>query len=332
MSKKKRTKYLIILLSLLTSIGIAQDFHLSQFEASPMHMNPAMTGMFKGSYRLSMHQRNQWMSVISNPFLTSALSFDTKFKKFNAGAYLINYRAGTGGFNSMNLILSGAYDYSFKENPYHHIAFGVQGGLIHKNVNMNNLSFEDQYEASNGGSFSLPSSENFSNSSTIMPEANAGLMYYYSNSAKKFNPFVGFSAFHLTEPKESFFSSDNKLPRRYLAHAGAKININERFQFLVHSTGMRQKNVDELMFSWIGYYYMKEQDIYLLYGTTRRTNDDAMIAQLGLKYGKFTYRLSYDVNTSSLSTISNGRGGFEISIVYISNKVDPNPVRSCPDL
>ncbi len=311
--------------------GFSQDLHLSQFESSPQYLNPAMTGMFNGDYRINAHHRSQWRSIASKPFTTSALSFDMPLKKMKVGAFVLNNRAGAGGYNVLNFVLSGAYDFAFKKNPHHHISAGAQIGVIHKSVNMEKLYFQTQYNSSNGGSFNtdLPSGEIFTNASIVLPESNIGLLYYFSNTQKRINPFLGFSVFHLTEPNESFFNVYNKLPRRYLAHAGLKININEKLQFLVHSLAMKQANDVEIINSFLVNYYLKPSDVFLLAGTTYRSKD-AAIAHLGLKYGNYTYRFSYDINTSALNAISNGKGGFELSVVYIMKKQIPNPVVACP--
>lgn len=311
----------------------AQDLHLSQYESSPQYLNPAMTGMFSGDFRINAHHRSQWRSIATKPFNTSTISFDMPYKKIKAGAFILNNRAGAGSYNVLHFVLSAAYDHSFKKNPYHHIAAGAQLGVIHKSVNMDKLYFSTQYNSSNGGSFDtdLSSGETFSNASIILPESNAGLMYFYSNVQKRINPFIGFSAFHLTEPNESFFGVENKLPRRYLFHAGTRININEKIHFLVHSLAMQQTNDREIVNSLLVNYYFNSSDVFLLAGTTYR-NKDAVIAHLGINYGNYTYRFSYDINTSTLSAISNGKGGFELSVVYIMKKPVPNPVIACPRL
>jgi type IX secretion system PorP/SprF family membrane protein len=316
---------------LLSFSFYAQDLHLSQYESSPQYLNPAMTGMFNGDYRINAHHRSQWRSIATKPFNTSALSFDMPYKKIKAGAFILNNRAGAGSYNVLNFVLSAAYDYSFKKNPHHHIAAGIQAGVIHKSVNMEKLYFSTQYNSSNGGGFNtdISSGEIFSNASIILPEANIGLMYFHSDVRKKINPFLGFSAFHLTEPNESFFGVVNKLPRRYLLHAGARINISEKLYLLMHSLAMQQTNDRETVNTFLANYYLKSSDVLLLAGATYRSRD-AVIAHTGIKYGHYTYRFSYDINTSSLSAISNGKGGFELSVIYIIKKPIPNPVVSCP--
>lgn len=314
-----------------TSNLFSQDLHLSQFESSPQYLNPAMTGMFNGDYRINAHHRSQWRTIATKPFNTSALSFDMPLQKMKVGAYVLNNRAGAGSYNVLNFLLCGAYDFSFKKNPYHRFAAGAQIGVIHKSVNLEKLYFSTQYNSANGGSFNtdLPSGEIFTNASIVLPESNVGLMYYHANTRARINPFLGFSLFHITEPNESFFGVLNKLPRRYLAHGGMKINMNEKLQFLIHSLGMQQSNDREILNSLLINYYLKSSDVFLLAGATYR-NKDAAIAHLGFQYKNYTYRFSYDINTSTLSAISNGRGGFELSVVYIMRKPIPNPIVSCP--
>ncbi len=329
----KRIVLLLFLLSFATKYAGAQDAHLSQYEASPMYLNPAMTGMFEGDYRFNVHYRNQWPNLVTKPFVTTAMSFDMPYKKVKIGAFVLNSRAGAGSYNVLNIVFSAAYDYSFKNYPNNHVAGGIQVGAIQKSVNMNNLYFDNQYSNNNGGSFdpTMSSGENYSSTNILLPEANIGMLYNYSNPESRINPFLGFSVLHLTQPNESFYGGENKLPRRYILHGGVKININERFQLGTHILSMQQTNAKELTISLLGYYYFRDSDTYLLLGATFRKND-ASIINTGLKYGNFTYRISYDVNTSALQTITNGRGGFELSIVYIMKKINANPLKSCPRL
>ena len=323
---------MFLLLPFVSLTMNAQDFHLSQYDASPMLINPALTGGFKGDLRAVLHHRSQWASIISNPFRSTAISVDSKLDKFNIGGYILHSTAGTGNFTASNFILSGSYDYRFKGKPHNHITLGAQAGAILKSVDFNKLTFEDQYDPANGGSFINTSAESAGLSSKALPDVNVGFMYYYTNTTKKINPFIGASAYHLTRPNEGLLGGMSRLPIRYNANTGIKVNINKKFQFLAHAIWMKQENVEEIMFGWKGYYYLESKDAFATYGIIRRTNDDAVIGHIGLKYGQYQYRISYDFNTSNLQTVSNSRGGFEISIIYTSHKVNPTPKRTCPDL
>ena len=77
----------------------AQDLHFSQFQASPLNHNPALTGIFNGDKRFSASYRNQWFSVPVD-YLTFSGSYDMKFRPdgarsfWSAGAVFNYDRAG----------------------------------------------------------------------------------------------------------------------------------------------------------------------------------------------------------------------------------------------
>src|SRR4026208_572177 len=70
-------KLLLTLLSLASviTVSLAQDPNFSQFFASPLTLNPALTGKFNGLFRVAGNYRNQWPSI-SNAFITSTASVD----------------------------------------------------------------------------------------------------------------------------------------------------------------------------------------------------------------------------------------------------------------
>lgn len=323
--------FLICLLS--GKIMTAQDFHLSQYDAPPMFLNPAMTGMFDGKYRIHGHYRTQWMAVATKPFTTTGLSFDMPIKKFGAGIQIFNYRAGVGNYNAFSALLSVGYDLVFDKKKNHHLAVGIQGGIVQKSVNVDKLSFGNQYTSANGGGFDtgIPSGEVFTNTNFMIHDINAGLLYYFAKDNSRLNPFIGFSAFHLTQPTETFFSSSNKLPLRYYTHGGVKVNINEKIQLLPKFIYMKQINDQELTATLLLHYFLKNSDTYLIFGPTYR-NKDAAIIEAGIKKGSYTARVSYDINTSKLKEVSNHRGGFEISLTYVARRNKPNPLANCPRL
>ncbi|HYK55270.1 MAG TPA: type IX secretion system membrane protein PorP/SprF, partial [Flavisolibacter sp.] len=53
----------------------AQDPNFSQFFASPLTLNPALTGKFDGAFRVAGNYRNQW-PTINNAFTTATVSVD----------------------------------------------------------------------------------------------------------------------------------------------------------------------------------------------------------------------------------------------------------------
>lgn len=313
--------------------GFCQDFHLSQYDAATFYMNPALTGKFAGDHRAHLHYRNQWASLNIKPFITTAISYDKPSGKNSGfGIMLLNDRAGLGSYNVLNLLLSGSYDLSLFINKPHRIAAGVHAGFISKSVNMDNLYFHNQYSSSGGGIFntSLASGEEsfLSGKNVFLPEINAGILYYYSSVKSRLNPFAGFSAFHLTSPQESFYGVRNKLPRRYLFHVGLRINITGNLQLFPKFLIMRQVNAGENDYGMDLNYYLPSSRTWIIAGIMYR-NRDALSAVTGVRYGKFLYRFSYDINVSTLKEYSNGRGAYEFSVTWITGKIKNIPPSPC---
>ena len=312
----------------------AQDFHLSQYDAAHLYLNPALTGMFNGDYRAGGHFRSQWAAVATKPFVTTMLSYDMPKDRFGVGGYIMNSRAGSGGFNVLNFLLSGAYEITTDPKFYNHLSVGLQLGFIHKYFNYSKYLFDNQYsntfinDNGNRGGFdgSLPNGEegSFENRSVLMPEANMGVYYYNTNDQITVTPFGGFNLLHILSPKEEFLiktegSKDNRLPRRLVIHSGLKIYATDQITVVPNILFMRQANNNEFKFGVLGYYKLKDSETELIFGPSYR-NKDAVIIHLGMIHKDFIYRVSYDINTSSLNTVSNYRGGFEISIIYQKRK------------
>lgn len=329
---------------LFVNKSYSQDFHLSQFDAFAQYLNPAMTGSFNGDFRVNVHTRSQWAKVIQNPYFTTGVGFDVpqllalqrspSLRSLKLGAYILNERAGTGKFNVFNFAISAAKDFSLNDN--NRITAGLQLGFINKSVDFNALNFGSQYTTKDKGGFDMNTSsgEVFSNASTAMPDINLGVLYYFTKEQSLFIPFFGIAAFHLTQPKEDFLNSTNKLPRRFNAHGGTKINYSKYHQVNIHFLVMQQtSNVRELQGNVMGMSFLKGRDDFcLLYGFGYRNanNQDAGIIHMGLKYGDITGRVSYDINISDLKTFSNGQGGFEFSLIYVRSKPIIIPPTTCP--
>ncbi|MFT6924302.1 MAG: type IX secretion system PorP/SprF family membrane protein [Crocinitomicaceae bacterium] len=335
-------KILFIGLFGLGSFGSqAQDAHLSMYDAAPIFLNPAMTGVFQGDWRLHAQYRTQWKAVNYKPYTTALISFDAPVKKWGFGAQISNFRAGLGNYNAFNGTVSAAYTTSIDKSKNHNISFGIQGGLTQKSVEHQLLSFNNQYTTNNGGEFNtaVDPSENFAAQSVILPNVNAGFLYFYAKQESRLNPFIGFSAFNLTQPKETFTGIDNRLPMRFYGHAGTRINITETFYLLPKVLYMQQLKFGELTFAVDAGYYLKGSDLYLLAGAIYRnsgtftvSNADAMVVSIGAKMDSFIAKVGYDVNISSLATVSNGRGGIELSFTYMKQKKKPKTEKICPRL
>lgn len=322
----KTTKYFIgisILLSALLFNKIyAQDHHFSQFDATNQALNPALTGMSWGNdfaWRANTSYRSQWRGVSTKPFNNQLLGFDMPYKGFGIGGYLLNNRSGAGFLNTLNFMLGGAYEITIDPKNEHNLFGGLQIGIFNRSIRVDNLIFDSQYSYASGSYESeIASGEPIENKSLVRFDANLGFYYKYKKSTLKVSPHGGFSLFHVTMPNESFTSEKSKLPIRWVFTGGCDYLINSQLMLQPNLLFMSQSKASEFVLSTILYYQIKNTPYHTVTGLAYR-NKDALIIHLGLKYNQCVYRISYDINTSYLKSYTNGKGGFELSIIYVKN-------------
>lgn len=305
----------------------AQDFHLSMWETAAISVNPGLTGMYDGIYRGHLQHRSQWGSLVAKPFMTENFTAERNFKQYGAGLSLLNYRAGSGNFNTLSLYASGGYEVSIDPGKFHHLFCGVQIGIIQNSININNLTFDNQFSISNGGGFdpNLPSNENFTRTTAIAPDVNFGVHWtmqkrrnYFTSYVYKtstYTPYAGVSMFHLTQPKLVLMNYKNQVYRRFLFYGGCRYKINSEIGVDPNIMVQTQGRVTEVMFGTHGYYYYQPYKIYGMLGVHYRTKD-ALILSIGALKDEYALKFSYDINTSKLKAYSSGRGAFEISFTY----------------
>jgi type IX secretion system PorP/SprF family membrane protein len=323
----------------LTLVSRAQDPNFSQFFASPLTMNPALTGKFDGVFRMAGNYRNQWPSI-NNAYITGTASVDMGILKnripegdqFGIGIMGFTDRAGNGALTSNYGALSVAYHKSLDENSFHQLGAGFQGTYMNKRLNSSKIVFQDQLTPFG---FTGVSSETFAGQQLNLNyfDLNAGV--FYNGSTNGYNNFyLGASMYHINRPKETFQQGGNfTLATRTTIQAGGKIPIGSyNFIHLAANHSMQAKAHNTIVGGSFSLNVNNDEEnptnVYL--GSWYRFGD-AVIPYMGLEFGEWHFGASYDVNTSQLKTASNARGGIEISLIYIKKYVDPNMRKlNCP--
>ncbi|RZK18091.1 MAG: type IX secretion system membrane protein PorP/SprF [Pedobacter sp.] len=306
------------------------DPHFSQYYAYPLWLNPALTGVIDGDYRASVNFKQQW-GALNNSFLTGGASFDMAPKKnFAFGATVLNQRAGELDFNYLTALVSGSYRLRFGFEGLQMISFGLQAGIINRSFDFSQGRFGNQFNPISGYDGGLMSGETFQSQSSLVPDVNAGIMYFDGNPNKGVNVFLGASAAHLTRPTDRFSGTDSRIPVRFTAHGGARVRASELLDIVPNALVMYQGNTNEIS---LGAYAQLNvnQSSNILFGGNYRVKD-AAIAFVGLQLRNMVFGLSYDVNTSSFSRASNSNGGLELSISLIGRNGIIGPNFFCPRL
>lgn len=330
---KSLKTYFVTLFAGMQLLTQAQDFHLSMYDAAPIFLNPAMTGLIDTKMRAHIQFRNQWNALAYKPFTTTLISFDLPKDKWGFGGQISNMRAGAGNYNVLQILGSASYAVPVDKEKYHNLSLGIQAGLTQKRIEYQVLSFDSQWTTVNGGGFdkSVSSGESFSGNVAFQEAVNFGALYYYGKQQTRINPFVGFSAFNLTKPKETFVGANNRLPRRYYLHAGTRLNISEILYVIPKVLLYSQARIIQQTYAIDAGYYFKGEKFYALAGYTFRVND-ASIIYAGLKKENYIFKLAYDFNVSGLRGVSKTRGAYELSLTWMGKKTKSTEIKNCPRL
>ncbi len=329
----KTSKIIIsaLLVCLFSKASVAQiDPHFSQYYAYPLLLNPALTGVIDGDYRVSLNAKQQW-GAIDNSYLTGAASFDmAPTKQLAFGATILNQSAGDIDFNYLNALASASYRVRFGSRGLNILNFGLQAGIINKSFDASKITLGNQFDPSIRYNPGMQGNENIASNSSLVPDVNAGIMYFDGNPEQTLNVFAGASAAHLTRPVDKFLGNKERIPIRYTGHGGMRIKVSDMLDVTPNALYMTQGNAEEIS---AGAYaqLMLNHEANLLFGSNYRF-DDAAIAFLGLNIKNLVLGLSYDMNTSSLRNVSRRNGGFELSIAFTSRKGIVGPNFFCPRL
>ncbi len=325
---------LILIVGVLFDLKAQIEPHFSQYYMHPLWLNPALTGAINGDYRVSVIHRNQW-NGITNAFSTIGVSADfATNKNLNFGANFLQQSAGDAGYKYLNGQASISYSgIRFGKEGFKTVTFALQGGLLNRRFDFSKLRGGSQYRdyfgydpgRDNGGDFNSDARY----ASTIL-DMGAGMAYYDGDPDKTVNFFGGFSAAHITQPKDNLFSTstDVKLPVRYALHGGARVILDDRSSIVPNMVLLRQSTNTEFMLG--GYYQITATDnLDLMAGVNYRFKD-ALYPYLGLNFNNFIVGFSYDVNTSQLGKATSGANSYEFSLMYSNKKGSDKGYFKCP--
>ncbi len=328
-----RLSALVAFLFCINTSVKSQDIHFSQFSETPLHLNPAYTGLFDGIARVSLHHRNQW-TAMGSPYKTSAAYFD--FQLGNPGGAA---RMGIGGFvykdqagDSKLGTFQGALSLSgiVKIDDRSTFSAGIQGGYAQRSATTAELQWENQYI---NGAYDPDASAGEGNLLSSFPYADfaGGIAYQFRNVSGSlvgkdvFELNVGMSMFHINKPEQKFHGGgDDVVDRRIVLHTLVRYDLPGTAWSLRPSvTYMKQGVGSNLVFGGAVRYrirngtkitnFFSESGIGL--GCHYRLKD-AIIPQVYYDLGDFFVGFAYDINTSKYSTVSKSQGGWEVTIRY----------------
>lgn len=351
------TKVLIFIGVMAAGELFGQDPQFAQFYAASVQTNPAMTGVHSGRYRIALNYRDQWSSVVDEPFQTYAASFDSRYR-IGKGDFLafglnaMHDRAGASPYQRTQGYLSAAYMKQLSGNRYRtndqFLIGGIQVGMGQHALDFSRLWFSSQFDpGSVSVNFDAPNNEQYGANSKVTSDMyldfNAGLLYYalFDEDASF---YIGGAAHHLNGPEISFLSnSSQSLYMKLSVQAGGQIPFTEELSFLPAVLGLFQgPSFTAIAGGNFRYTNHDWRELAIRAGAWAQVSrqEDTTGADYGLpsviistilEIERFNIGFSYDVNAGYLNRPTDGRGAYEISFIYV-HPAERRERVNCPKL
>ncbi len=316
----------------------AQDLHFSQYFNEPLLVNPANTGFEPDvDWRVGLNYRDQWSSILSNPYKTfsawgDAQLFNNRFDNswVGIGGALLKDEAGSGDLSTTRAFASIAYHQLLGDASL--LSGGFNIGYVDKQIDFSKLTFDNQW---NGKFFdvTIPSGETFATNNVGYFDLQAGMNYAYFPSSKTYLN-VGFSAEHINQPNESFFSSstaDTRIDVRYTTFINGSFKLDDQWILNPNMYVSKMGNAYETVIGMNANYNLSGDGTLQLIGGLYDRLNDAIVPMIGFQLHDYKLTISYDKASSSISTNDQTVGAYELSVVKSGVFGKTGKVMKCPN-
>jgi type IX secretion system PorP/SprF family membrane protein len=311
----------------IATTGNAQDIHFSQFFETPLLRNPALAGIFSGDFRIQAVYRNQWNSV-TVPYQTTSLNTEYKLPVghgsdfLTIGGEILYDKSGTVALTATHVLPVLNYHKSLSGERNMYLSAGFSAGIVQRRIDRSKITTNSQFD---GNAFdpTLPDGETFSNNGYSYFDGSVGLSF---NTQVGDNPdnniYAGIAYQHFNKSaRVSFYNTyDEELIPKIVFSTGVKMSAGDYSYFTLYADYSKQGASSEAIGGML--YSIKLDDPaephYTVSGGAFIRWKDAIVPVVKFDVKPLTFGLSYDVNVSSLKTASQGRGGFELSLSYLT--------------
>jgi type IX secretion system PorP/SprF family membrane protein len=322
-----RISYVLMCILFQVMCGLtleAQDLHFSQWFNEPLLTNPANTGFIPDAdYRLGANYRNQWSTVMSEPYRTMSIWGDAQVFRnriqsgwLGLGGAILHDVAGASSLSTTEVYTSIAYHQMVGYSSL--LSIGFNTGWVNKRINTTNLKFPDQFD----GKFfdtDVPTMVSIDQPNINYFDMQIGMNYAYFPNAKTYVN-AGFSIQHINSPQESFFTTDpvgynDHIAPRYIGFINGSFKTSDMVIINPMAYYTIQANASELVAGLNVAYNLSGDGEQQVIGGLYDRPGDAIIPMIGFVYKNIRMMFSYDVTTSSLKQYNNGNGAYEFSII-----------------
>ena len=325
-------KFILLFLLLIFSMAIAyaQSPVFSQYYATSLYLNPALSGLEKDIY-MGMNYRSQW-SNLGMPFNTFQFSIIKPIVKpgihvkhlGGLGASFLNDVAGPNKeFITQSVMVSGAYNFHLTRYGNNILSVGLQMGAMQQRVNYDNLEWSTKYSPGIGFDSNL-AGESALNNQVFSPVLNAGIMWFYTTrgrlSFRSTSVFSGLSVSNIIRPGSL---SDTRSPSviLYKLHGGLSSVWNRKYEISPNYLIQYQnQNFQVNLGTYLSYYFHpphlhNSKSTKVMAGIWYRLQD-AFIFSTGFSNKSWNLGFSYDTNIASMGRNLGFASAYEVSLAY----------------
>ena len=344
----RRPIYLVFVLLLALGSGKSwgQDIHFTLHPMTPLAFNPANTGAFYGSYRISILYRDQYRSVLgSAAYMTPTFSVDVPvirgFKKTDwvgVGMFFYSDKSGDAGLTQSAFKASVAYHWAMNKKGTNTLSIAYQTGAVQREIkNASKLTFGDELEMLVEQS---PDRNNILMDKKGFLDHVGGLKFTSKyNKTDEFN--IGIAAGKFGKPDWSVVTMGGSysVDPRVHAQIGMSSVMSDKVRFSPNISYQKIWGSPASTFVIQGYFdylYNESKNTILKGGIGYRSGagiGDAIQIMLGADIDAIRVMLGYDINVSPLASASGTFGAIELAAQYIGKiykRPKPDPIIFCP--
>jgi type IX secretion system PorP/SprF family membrane protein len=313
-------KFTFLLAILLVSQAQAQFRPYSLYHLTPTLTNPANAAV-DDELQVTANYRQSHVAAYQIPSLSFLYPFyerQSGRRYGGMGFTLINQASGTSNMFQITGALAG-FAYDLQLGAHHHLATGLQLGLINKRIGMGPVTTDSQFGGS-GFDPSLGNGEAFTNTSVSALGVNSGFTWYVTNEAEQQKVSLGLALYNMNQPGYQFLQERNREPVRLLLHGSwlaARVNnvsILPTFR-LVHEARTSTANLGSLFEFSAGPAQTSKLGAGIWYNTNH-----SLGFNLQYRQEKFLIALGYDASTRFNSNVPGVNNAFEVALSYRLNR------------
>lgn len=313
----------------------SQDLHFFQFQNTPMHISPALTGGFLGDVRVTAAYRNQW-STVPSEFETITGSAELNFcnschgySPYSLGLVFTNDVAGLSNLGLTQVSASGAIRRPIFTR--HEISLGLMAGIGQRRFDSSQL-FSNARIQDNG--FTPVYDEISVDNNFIFFDLAAGINTRWKGTNDRSFVDVGVGFYHLNRYNTSFFDNvDSPQAIRYNMYFFGSLRVGQRVDLIGQGLASIINKQEEVLLGTGARIFLNNGDNFWkrfgieVMGSFRW--EDAIIPSFGVLYRSWYVGYSHDITTSPLSSVRNG-GSPEFTLRYTFRPINVPFRRICP--